>query len=189
MGKAGVVKICDLPAVRVVTCFAGSGESRGAVIENAVLLKFTGMTTDALRAEPNVLPHRRAPVTGIASERCVGAEQRETIPMVLNGAGVYAPAQNCMTVLALRSELTLVEIRMAIRATRSGFGKDFRYMARITRYILVHAAKLEMGFDIMIEFGLGAKRRPTGSGVTILTWQRELPVRVRYVDIDLCDRR
>ena len=122
-----------------------------------------------------------------AIEQRVNAKQRETIPMVLNGTCVYAPAQNCMTVLALRSELTLVEIRMAIRATRARFGKDFRYVARITRYILVHAAKLEMGFGIVIEFGLRAKRRPTSGCVTVLTWQRQLSVGVRYVD--LCYRR
>jgi hypothetical protein len=146
-------------------------------------LKFTGMATYALRAEPNVLPHRRTPVTGIASERGVGTEQRETIPMVLNGARVYAPAQNCMTVFALRPELTLVKIRVAIRATRAGFGKDFRYMARITRYILVHPTKLEVGFGIVIEFGLRAKRRPTGGGMAVLARERELPVGVGHVDL------
>jgi hypothetical protein len=150
-------------------------------------LKFTGMATYALRAEPNVLPHRRAPVTGIASERGVGAEQRETIPMVLNRARVYAPAQNCMTVLALRSELALVKIGMAIRAPSTSFGKNFRYVARITRYILVHPTKLEVGFGIMIKLDLRAKRGPARGGVTVLTWKRELPMRVRYVD--LCDQR
>jgi hypothetical protein len=46
----------------------------------------------------------------------------------------------------LGAELPLVEIRMAIGAAGPGFGKDFRYVARITRYILVHAAKFKMGF-------------------------------------------
>jgi hypothetical protein len=88
-----------------------------------------------------------------------------------------------MTVLALRSELTLVEIRMAIRAARAGFGKDFRHVARITRYILVHPTKLEVGFGIVIEFGLRAKRRPTGGGMAVLARERELPVGVGHVDL------
>jgi len=186
MGEAGMIKVGDLPAVRIVTSFAGGGESGSAVIEHAVLLKFAGVATEALRAEPDVLSHRRARVTRIAGERGVGAQQRESIPMVLNRARVYAPTQNCMTVLTLRSELALVEIRVAIRATRASFGKDFRYVARITRYILVHATKLKMSFSIVIEFGFRAQRRPTGGGVTILTWQRKLPMRVR--NIDLCYR-
>ena len=183
MSEAGVIEVRDLPAVRVVTGFAGDGETSSAMVENAVLLKFTVMATEALRAEPNVLPDRCAPVTGIARQRRVRAEQRETIPMVLNGACVYAPTQNRMTVLALCAELALVEIGVAVRATRAGFGKDFRYVARITRYILVHAAKLEVGFGIVIEFGLGTKRRPTGGSVTILTWQRKLPMWVRYINL------
>ena len=92
-----------------------------------------------------------------------------------------------MAVFTLRSELALVEIRMAVRATRARFGKNFGYVARITRYILVHAAKLEVSFSIVIELGIRAQRRPTGGGVTILTWQRKLPVRVR--NIELCNRR
>lgn len=187
MGEAGVIKVGDLPAVRVVTGFAGGGESRSAMVENAVLLKLAGVTSDALGAESDVLADRRAHVTGVACERRVRTNQRETIPVVLDGTGVHAPAQHRVTVFALRAELTLVEIRMTIRASRTSFGKDFRYVARITRYILVHTAKLEVGFAIVIELRLRAKRRPTGGGVTILAWQRKLPVRVRYVD--LCDRR
>ncbi len=187
MGKARMIEVCDLPAVRVVTGFAGGGESRSAVVQNAVLLKLAGVTSDALGAESDVLADRRAHVTGVACERCVRTNQRETIPVVLDGTGVHAPAQHRVTVFALRAELALVEIRMTIRASRASFGKDFRYVARITRYILVHAPQLEMGFGIMIEFGLRAKRRPTGGGVTILAWQGKLPMRVRYVD--LCDRR
>ena len=157
MGEAGVVKVGDLPAVRVVTGFTRGGKTSSAVIQNTVLLKFAGVATEALRTKADVLTHRRAGVTGIAGERNVCTQQRETIPMILNRARVYTPTQNCMTILTLRSELALVEIRVTIRATRPGLGKDFRYVARITRYILVHATKLKMSFSIVIELGLRAQ--------------------------------
>ena len=112
-------------------------------------------------------------------------DQREAIPVVLDSPRVYAPSLHRMAVLALRAELALVEICMAIRAAGAGFGKDFRYVARITRDILMHATKLEMGFRIVIEFEPRPQGRPTRSGVTVLTRKRKLPMRVR--NIDLCD--
>ena len=156
--KASVIEVRDLPAIHVVAGFARRGETSGTVIQNTVLLKFAGVATEALRAEPYVLPHRRAHVAGIARERSVCAQQRETIPMVLNRSRVYAPTQNCVTVFTMRSKLALVKIRMAIRATHADIGKDFRYVARITRYVLVHAAKLEVSFNIVIELGLRTQR-------------------------------
>jgi hypothetical protein len=146
-------------------------------------LKIAGVATDALGAESDVLPDRRARVAGIARKRRVGPQERETIPVILNGAGIHAPAEHRVTALALGSELALVEIRMAIRATGARFGKDFRYVAGITRHILVHAAKLEVRFGIVIKFEPRAKRGPTRSRVTILTRERELPMRVSHIDL------
>ena len=48
MGEAGVIEARDLPAVGGVTGFAGGRESGGAVIENAVLLKFAGVATECI---------------------------------------------------------------------------------------------------------------------------------------------
>ena len=182
--KARVVEARDLPEIGSVTRFAGSGKSRGAVIEDAVLLKLAGVATEALSAESDVLPDGCARVAGIARKSGVRTNQREAIPVVLDSPRVYAPSLHRMAVLALRAELALVEICMAIRAAGAGFGKDFRYVARITRDILMHATKLEMGFRIVIEFEPRPKGRPTRSGVTLLTWDRKLPMRVR--NIDLC---
>ena len=139
-GKASVIEARDLPSIGSVTGFAGRGESGGAVIEDAILLKIAGVATDALSAESDVAPDRRAGVTGIALKRGMGAEERETIPVILDGAGIYTPSEDGMAAFALSAELALVEIGVAIRTARAGLGKDFRDMARITRHVLVHAA-------------------------------------------------
>jgi hypothetical protein len=103
--------------------------------------------------------------------------------VILNGPRIHTPSLNGVAALALRPELTLVKIRMAVRATGSGFGKDFRDMARITGHVLMHAAKLEASFGIVIEFDPRAKRRPVRRCVTILARKRNLPVGVGNVNL------
>jgi len=158
MGEPGVIEARDLPAVSGVAVFAGGRESGGDVVEDAILLKLARVAANALRAESDVAADGCAGMAGIAQDRCMRADQREAIPVILKGSGVHAPPEHGVAALALCAELALVEICVAIRATRACFGKDFRHVARITRDILVHAAKLEARFGIVIEFGLLAKR-------------------------------
>jgi hypothetical protein len=179
----GVIKARDLPAVRRVAGFASRREACGDVIDHTVLLKIARMATDALGAEPDVLPDRGASVTRITRKRRMSAQQRETVPMILNGAGIHAPAEYGVAALALSAKLALVEIRMAIRATSSGFCEDLRYMTGTTGDILVHAAKLKAAFGVVIEFESRAKRGPTGGGVAVLAWKRKFPVRVGRSDL------
>jgi hypothetical protein len=183
VGEARVVEARDLPAIGRVTRFAGGWKSRGAMIQDAVLLKIPRVATNALRAEPDVSSHRCPRVTGIAGKPSVRTNQWEAIPVVLNCACVHAPPLHRVAVLTLRAELPLVEIRVAICAPGSGLGKNFRYVARITRYILVHPTKLKVGFGIVIELKLRPKGGPTRSGVTVLTRERELPMRIFNIDL------
>lgn len=82
-----------------------------------------------------------------------------------------------MTALTLGTELALVQIGVAVYAVLSNLGKDFRYVARITRYILVQSTKWKVCCRIVVKLNLWAKRRPTGCGVAILAWYSELPMR------------
>lgn len=183
MGEAGVIETRDRPAVGSVAVLAGRGESGGGVIEDAILLELARVAANALCAESDVAANSRAGMTGIAHQRCVRADQREAIPVILQWPGVYAPAEHGVAALALCAELALVEICVAIRATGAGVGKDSRHVARITRDILVHAAKLKASLRVVIEFGLRPKGGPARSGVTILAGERQLPMRVAYVDL------
>ena len=98
--------------------------------------------------------------------------------MILEGTRVHAPALHRVAVLALRAELALVEIRVTVRATRTGVGKNFRHVAKITGDILVHAAQLKSSFRVVTEFRLGTQWRPTRGGMAVLTRKRESPMRV-----------
>lgn len=64
--KAGVVEARGLPAVHGMAVLTCGGQPRSRVIEDAIRLKVLRVATDALRAESDVLPDRRAFVAGIA---------------------------------------------------------------------------------------------------------------------------
>ena len=125
LGETGVVEARDLPAIRVVTGPAGGREAGGDVIEDAVLLKVTGVAADALRTQTDVSSYRRAAVAGIAGNVRVGADQREAIPMILDLACVHPPTLDGVATLALGAELALMKIGVAIRTAGAGFGEHF----------------------------------------------------------------
>lgn len=177
-----MVKANSLPVVHVVTRLAGDRESGRAVIDDPGLV-VASVATVALDAEADVHPHRRAGVTRVARKGHVGADEREAIPMVLDGARVFAPSRYRMATFTLRAELAFVQICMAVRAARANIGKDFRDMARITRHVLVHAAKLKVSCRVVIKLEPGTQRRPTCRGVAVLTGDRELAVGARAVNL------
>ena len=165
------------PAIRVVAGFAGGRESGCAVIDDGGLLVIARVAAIALNAEPDVLPHGRAGVARVARKRHVGTQQREAIPVVLDGAGIGSPSEHGVTSLTVGAELALVQIRMAVRATLANLGKDFRYVARITSDVFMHAPELEVRSGIVVKLGPRAKRRPTRGGMAVLAWNSELAMR------------
>ena len=88
-----------------------------------------------------------------------------------------------MAALAVCAKLSPVDVGMAIGAMRTGVIEDQAGMALRTGYLLVHAPQ-RIRRMIMIEFGIGADRLPTGVGVAILARNREWAVRIG--DLCLC---
>lgn len=88
----------------------------------------------------------------------IGSAQRKAIPVVLNGASTGTPSKYRMTALTLGAELALVQIGVAVYAVLSNLGKDFRYVARITRYILVQSLELKVCCGIVVKLKPWAKR-------------------------------
>jgi hypothetical protein len=98
------------------------------------------MTRYAPRREALELPDCRPGVAFVASEHGMRANQREPVIVVPDGLPCRRrslPAVNRMTLLALLPQLTLVNIRMAVRTFGSHVGKDQADVALGTRNILV----------------------------------------------------
>lgn len=108
--------------------------------------------------------------------------------MTADGLWCGFPSANCVATIALRSESPSVEICVTTGALCRGFGKYFRYVARITRNIFVHAPKREASLLVVIELRLRAKWRPTGHGVTVFAgdvrWSVGVPHYLRSAQRD-----
>ena len=92
----------------------------------------------------------------VASGGRMGAQKRETVPMILHRSGVGTPALDRVAILALRTELPLVKIRMAVGTSSASFREDFTKVARITGHILVQTAQREVSVVVVIELRLRA---------------------------------
>ena len=116
-------------------------------------------------------------MAGIARHRRVGAEEWKAVQVILNRSRGHRPSLNRVAVFALSAKLTPVEIRVAGRTLRPGFGKNVRDVARFTGHVLMHPAQWELG-SAVIELGLGAQGRKACCGMTVLARDRNGPVRV-----------
>jgi hypothetical protein len=173
-----VIEARRLPVIDVVTGLARGGEARAAMVYRTSLLVLLLVATEALGAEANVDAGGGSAMAGVARNSGMRAQQGEPVAVILHGLGSHAPSLDRVAILALRAELPPVEIRMAGGALRSCLGKNFRDVARITGYVLMHPAQREGCFLIVIKLRLCAERGPARGGVTILTGQREAAVRI-----------
>ena len=172
-----VVETRKLPVIDVVAGFARGWKTGGAVIHAFGLLKVLLVASDALRAQPRIHAGRGSAMAGIARHRRVTAEQWKAVQVILNRSRGNRPSLNRVAVFALSAELAPVEIGVAVRTLRPGFGKNVRDVARFTGDVLMHPAQWELG-SAVVELGLRAQRREAGGGVTVLASDRNRPVRI-----------
>lgn len=83
-----------------------------------------------------------------------------------------------MTALAVGAKLTAMDVGVAIGAVGTHVLEDQVGVAPGAANSLVHAAQRIPGL-IVIEFGIGADRRPTGIRVAVLAGRRDGTVRIR----------
>ena len=81
-----------------------------------------------------------------------------------------------MALLALRAELTPVDIRVAIGALRAHVGKHKAGVAQAAFHFLVQAAEREAGL-VVVEFRDVANRLPACEGVAVLALLTQITVR------------
>ena len=111
-----VVKFGVEPVVRRMTALARSGELGRNVVRVGSVLKVRLVAGDARRGHDLELAVGAALVAGIASDGCVGTGQREAIVVLLHIFNRDHPSANRVALLAIRAQLALVNISVAVLA-------------------------------------------------------------------------
>lgn len=123
-----------------------------------------------------------------AFKRCVRAEQRKAIFVLLDLLRVLVPPINGVALLAIVPELPAMNIGVAIGAFHSHVLEVQICVALRASHLRVHAAK-RVARLIVIEFWNAADRLPTRTCVAVLAWDRDRTVRIsRRVAVPLCPR-
>jgi hypothetical protein len=109
------------PRVHPVALLAGCRETRFHVVWYArakicSVLEILRMAGIARRRQPRKLADRRLLMAIIALQRCVRAQQREAVKVVLNCLSGNGPPVHGMALLAVGAELPPVNVGMAVRA-------------------------------------------------------------------------
>jgi hypothetical protein len=158
-----------------VALFAGGGESRRHVVRPGGSLVILGVTGVALRRQALELPDRRPLVTGIAIQSGVRAQQREAVLVLLNLLHRDLPSLDGVALFAVRAELPLVNISMAIGALVAHVGEHRFGVALGAGHALVHAAQGKARL-VVIEFGCAPDRLPPALRVTVLAGNVQRPM-------------
>ncbi len=130
----------------------------------------------ALRGHRLELAVGRALVAGIAVHRGVRSGQREAVVVLLDLLDRHLPAADRVALLAIGSQLPLVNVRVAVLASLSDIGEHRLDVALDAGHRLVHAAQ-RISRLIVIEFGDRADGFPSGGSVAVLTGHVQISVR------------
>ena len=164
------------PTIRIVAILASRREVAGDVVGTGCLLKILQVTRDTSGRQPQKLANGRALVALLAGHCRMGAEKRETILVILDLLDRDIPAQNGVTLRAVRSHPALVDVRMTILTVLAHVGKNRLHVALVALNLLVHPAQRIIGL-VVIEFRYRTNGLPTSSGMTVFARNRERTVR------------
>lgn len=98
--------------------------------------------------------------------------------MLVNLAHSNRPSLHRVTLLAVGSELPLMNVRMAIGTSLAHIGEDRPDVTLRARHVLVHAAQGELSL-VVIKFGNRADRLPSCRGMAVLA--RHIQIAMRAV--------
>ena len=115
----------------------------------------------------------------IALQQSVRADQRKTVLMIAYGLDRDLPSLDRVATLAVSSELTVMNVGMAIGTLGAHVLKDQTGVALHTANLLVHAAQ-RVACQIVIEFGIGTDGPPACIGVAFLARDGERSMRIRH---------
>lgn len=106
-------------------------------------------------------------VAGITVDRCVGAGQRETIVVLLHIFYCDGPSADGVALFAIRAQLTLVNIGMAVLAALTDAGENHLHVTLDASDAGVHAAQ-RIACLVVVELRNCSDRLPAIRGVAVL---------------------
>ena len=115
-------------------------------------------------------------MAGIAVDCGVRSGEREAVIVLLDIADGDLPSTYCVALFAVRSQLTPVNVGVAILAVVADAGEYRPYMTLGAGHGFVHAAQGIFRL-VVIEFWQGADRTPRLGGMTVLA--RNIQVSMR----------
>jgi hypothetical protein len=170
-----VVKLGIQPVVGQVAGLAGRGEFCGNVVRVGSLLKVRLMAGEASRGHYLKLAVGAALVAGIAVDGCVGTGQRETIVVLLHIFNSDGPSADGVALLAIRAQLTLVNIGMAVLAALTDAGENHLHVTLDASDAGVHTAQ-RIARLVVVELRNGSDRLPAIRGVAVLARDGQVAV-------------
>jgi len=171
-----VIKLGIQPVVCAVTVLTSGRELGGNMVRVGSGLKVCQVAGVARSRHDLELAVGASLVAGIAVNRSVGTGQRETIVVLLNIFNSDSPSADGVALLAIRAQLSLVNIGVAVLAALTDAGENHFDMALSAGHGTVHAAQ-RIASLIVVELGNRANRFPAIRSVAILAGNGEIAVR------------
>jgi hypothetical protein len=171
-----VIEFCVQPGIEGMTAFACGRKLSAGVVRIRCLLIILQMARNAFRGKTLVLRYRRALVAIFALHRCVGAQQREAILVILDLLNGNLPPTDGVALRTVRAKPSAVNVRVAVRAIFPNIGEYRLDVTLCATHVFVHAAQ-RITCAAVIEFGNNSNGVPTVCNVTIFTRDCERTVR------------
>ena len=115
------------PTIEIVALDTVRRKTRGHVVRLRALVGLC-MAGNTIRRESKVLSGGRALVTGLTINCGMGSNQRKPVVVLFDGLDVHTPPLHGVALLALRTHLPAMYIRVAVGALGSGIAE---YQARV----------------------------------------------------------
>ena len=171
-----VIKFRTQPTVKRMAGFASRRELRAHVIGIRSLLEIRQVAGGTGRGKTLELADGGTLVAVLALHGSMSAEKWETILVIVDLLYGNLPALNRVTLRAIRSHFSLVDIGVTILAILPYVGEYRLGVATRARHLLMQAPQRILGL-VVVEFRDGTDRTPSGGGMAIFAGNRQRSVR------------
>ena len=171
-----MIKLGIEPVITGMAAIAVGSKLSSEVIGVCGRLKVLEVTRGAGRRHRLEVASCAALVTSHAIYSGVRSRQREAIIVLLDLLHRDLPSPNRVALFAVRTQLPLMNVGVAILAALSHIREDWFHVALYATHSLMHSAQWVARL-IVIKFGHCADWPPRACGVAVLAWHRQISVR------------